>query len=110
MVVGVLFGLRKGPLRRGAVRGLGSMAFSSALVNVVLKRSFNRVRPELGLRPAERLLRRVHVTPSFPSGHSASAGAFVTGVAMESPLAGVALAPVALGVGYSRVHLSLIHI
>ena len=44
---------------------------------------------------------------SFPSGHSASAAAFVTGVAMESPLAGAALAPVALGVGYSRVHVGV---
>ena len=58
MVIGALLSLRKGPLRRGAVRGLGSMAFSSALVNVVLKRFFNRVRPDLGARPAERLLRR----------------------------------------------------
>jgi hypothetical protein len=47
-VVAVLLGIRKGPLRRGAVRGAGSLAASSALVNVVLKRFFNRVRPELG--------------------------------------------------------------
>jgi undecaprenyl-diphosphatase len=107
MVIGVLLGLKKGHLRRGAVRGLGSMAFSSALVNVVLKRFFNRVRPDLGNRPADRLLRRTHVTPSFPSGHSSSAAAFVTGMAMESPLAGAALAPVALGVGYSRVHVGV---
>ena len=107
MVIGVLFGLRKGPLRRGAVRGLGSLAVSSALVNAVLKRFFNRVRPELVSSDPNRLLRRIHVTPSFPSGHSASAGAFVTGVAMESPLAGVALAPVALSVGYSRVHVGV---
>src|SRR6185503_4355245 len=44
---------------------------------------------------------------SFPSGHSSSAAAFVTGVAMESPLAGAALAPLALGVGYSRVHVGV---
>jgi diacylglycerol kinase family enzyme/membrane-associated phospholipid phosphatase len=107
MVVGLLLGLRKGPQRRGAVRGLGSMAVSSALVNVVLKRFFNRVRPEIGELPAGRRLRRSHVSPSFPSGHSSSAAAFVTGVAMESPLAGAALAPVALGVGYSRVHVGV---
>ena len=107
IVVGVLLGLRKGPLRRGAVRGLGSMAFSSAFVNAVLKRFFNRMRPELGGLHPDRLLRRIHVTPSFPSGHSSSAAAFVTGVAMESPLAGAALAPVAVGVGYSRVHVGV---
>jgi undecaprenyl-diphosphatase len=94
-------------MRRGAIRGAGSLAISSALVNVVLKRFFNRVRPDLRTHGPERLLRRTHVSPSFPSGHSASAGAFLTGVAMESPLAGAALAPVALGVGYSRVHVGV---
>ncbi len=106
-VVAALLAVRKGPLRRGAVRGAGSLAVSSALVNVVLKRFFNRVRPQIGELPVTRRLRRTHVTPSFPSGHSASAAAFVTGVAMESPLAGAALAPVALGVGYSRVHVGV---
>jgi diacylglycerol kinase family enzyme/membrane-associated phospholipid phosphatase len=107
MVLGVLLGLRKGALRRGAIRGLGSMAFSSALVNAVLKRFFRRVRPDLDGHHPDRLLRRLHVTPSFPSGHSASAAAFVTGVAMESPVAGAALAPLGLGVGYSRVHVGV---
>ncbi|MDP5183772.1 phosphatase PAP2 family protein [Blastococcus sp. BMG 814] len=41
---------------------------------------------------------------SFPSGHPGSAAAFVTGLALESPGAGAALAPLALGIGYSRVH------
>jgi diacylglycerol kinase family enzyme/membrane-associated phospholipid phosphatase len=107
IVIGVLLGIRKGPLRRGAIRGLGSMAFSSALVNVVLKRFFGRVRPDLANLQAHRRLRREPGSLSFPSGHSSSAAAFVTGVAMESPLAGAALAPVALGVGYSRVHVGV---
>jgi diacylglycerol kinase family enzyme/membrane-associated phospholipid phosphatase len=103
----VLLGIRKGPLRRGAIRGVGSMWVSSALVNVVLKRIFGRVRPDLANLRTERTLRRSPVTLSFPSGHSSSAAAFVAGVAMESPLAGAALAPVALGVGYSRVHVGV---
>lgn len=107
LVIGLLLSTRKGHLRRGAIRGLGSQAVSSLLVNAVLKRFFDRVRPELVLHPPERLLRRVHVTPSFPSGHASSAAAFVTGLAMESPVAGAALAPVALGVGYSRVHVGV---
>src|SRR4051795_3008309 len=107
LVLGVLLGVRKGPLRRGAVRGLGSLAFSSALVNVVLKRFFGRVRPDLENLQSHRRLRREPGSLSFPSGHSSSAAAFVTGVAMESPLAGVALAPVALAVGYSRVHVGV---
>jgi undecaprenyl-diphosphatase len=107
MALGALLAVRKGPLRRGAIRGLGSMAFSSLLVNVVLKRIFGRVRPDMANLRSERKLRRSPVTLSFPSGHSASAAAFVTGVAMESSLAGAGLAPVALGVGYSRVHVGV---
>jgi len=107
LVIATLLGARKGPLRRGAVRGIGSMWVSSALVNLVLKRIFGRVRPDLANLHAHRRLRRSPVTLSFPSGHSSSAGAFVTGVAMESPLAGAALAPLALGVGYSRVHVGV---
>ncbi len=107
MAIGVLLGLRKGQLRRGAVRGLGSMAFSSLVVNVVLKRLFGRIRPDMANLRSERSLRRSPVTLSFPSGHSSSAAAFATGLAMESPLAGAVVAPVALGVGYSRVHVGV---
>ncbi|NEK59066.1 phosphatase PAP2 family protein [Geodermatophilus sabuli] len=107
IVVGVVLGLRRGQWRRAAVRGLGSMAVSSALVNALLKRVFGRRRPDLGAHPVDRLLRRSLTTHSFPSGHSASAGAFVTGVALEAPLAGAGLAPLALGVGYSRVHVGV---
>jgi diacylglycerol kinase family enzyme/membrane-associated phospholipid phosphatase len=107
LAIAVLLGARGGALRRGAIRGVGSMWVSSAVVNVVLKRIFGRVRPDLANLRAERTLRRSPVTLSFPSGHSSSAAAFVAGVAMESPLAGAALAPVALGVGYSRVHVGV---
>ena len=107
LVLAALLGIRKGPLRRGAVRGIGSMWVSSALVNVVLKRIFGRVRPDLANLRADRKLRRSPVTLSFPSGHSSSAAAFVTGVAMECPPAAAALAPLALGVGYSRVHVGV---
>ena len=107
VVIGLLLGLRKGPLRRGAIRGVGSQAVSSLLVNAVLKRFFGRVRPDLENLQSHRRLRREPGSLSFPSGHSSSAAAFVTGVAMESPLAGAALAPVALGVGYSRVHVGV---
>ncbi len=107
LVVAVATGARPGRLRRGALRGVGSMAASSALVNVVLKPVFRRARPELGDLHPDRLLRRTHVTPSFPSGHAASAGAFVTGFALECPPAGPALVPLALGVAYSRVHVGV---
>jgi diacylglycerol kinase family enzyme/membrane-associated phospholipid phosphatase len=107
LAIAAVLGLRKGPLRRGAIRGAGSMAFSSLLVNVVLKRLFGRVRPDLENLQSHRRLRREPGSLSFPSGHSSSAAAFVTGLTMESPLAGAALAPVALGVGYSRVHVGV---
>ncbi len=107
LAIAVVLGARKGRLRRGAVRGVGSMAFSSALVNLLLKRVFGRVRPDLENLQTHRRLRREPGSLSFPSGHSSSAAAFVTGLAMESPLAGAALAPVALGVGYSRVHVGV---
>nr|WP_243850376.1 phosphatase PAP2 family protein [Modestobacter marinus] len=83
------------------------MAVTSALVNAVVKRLFRRVRPDLVTASTERALRRAPHTSSFPSGHSASAAAFATGVALESPAAGALIAPLALGVGYSRVHVGV---
>jgi diacylglycerol kinase family enzyme/membrane-associated phospholipid phosphatase len=107
LLIGGVLGLQRGPLRRAAVRGIGSLALSSALVNVVLKRVFGRVRPDLEGVQNSRALRRAPHTLSFPSGHSASAAAFAAGVALESPVAGALIAPVALGVGYSRVHVGV---
>lgn len=107
ITLGALLAIRKGPQRRGAIRGLGSLAVSSLLVNTLLKRAFGRVRPDLENLQSERRLRREPGSLSFPSGHSSSAAAFVTGLAMESPLTGVALAPLALGIGYSRVHVGV---
>jgi undecaprenyl-diphosphatase len=108
VAIAVLLGLKKGSLRRGAIRGLGSLSVSSVLVNLVLKRIFGRVRPDLeNLRTTDKRLRREPGTLSFPSGHSASAAAFAAGVAMENSLAGAALVPVAAAVGYSRVHVGV---
>ncbi|GAA4742133.1 hypothetical protein GCM10023328_24210 [Modestobacter marinus] len=106
-LIGAVFALRPGRPRRAAARGLGSMAVTSALVNAVVKRLFRRVRPDLVTASTERALRRAPHTSSFPSGHSASAAAFATGVALESPAAGALIAPLALGVGYSRVHVGV---
>ncbi|SDO84228.1 undecaprenyl-diphosphatase [Klenkia soli] len=105
--VGLVLGAKKGAPRRAAVRGVGSLLVSSALVNVVLKPLFGRVRPDAAAVTQGRALDRSLHTLSFPSGHSASAAAFATGVALESPLAGALVAPVALGVGYSRVHVGV---
>src|SRR5215218_6438304 len=105
--IAALLGLRRGSLRRAAVRGVASQAVSSALSNVVLKQVFGRVRPDMANLQAHRRLRREPGTLSFPSGHSSSAAAFATGVAVEAPGAGLLLAPLALVVGYSRVHVGV---
>jgi undecaprenyl-diphosphatase len=105
--VAALLSLFGGRWRRAALRGVASQGASSALTNAVLKQLFGRVRPDMANLQSHRKLPRELGTLSFPSGHSSSAGAFVTGVAVEAPAAGLVLAPVALGVGYSRVHVGV---
>lgn len=90
--------------RRVAARALGSLLVASALTNVIAKRVFGGDRPLLADVPIGRHLPKPPITPSFPSGHSASAAAFATGIAIESPRLGAAVAPAALGVAYSRLH------
>ncbi|MER7765760.1 phosphatase PAP2 family protein [Kitasatospora sp. NPDC096140] len=90
--------------RRAALRGLGALALASATANTVAKHATRRPRPLLDSVPHARRLLRQPVTTSFPSGHSASAAAFATGVAIESPLLGAAVAPLAAAVAFSRVH------
>ncbi|MYS20133.1 undecaprenyl-diphosphatase [Streptomyces sp. DvalAA-14] len=90
--------------RRAAARGLGSMALASLTANTVGKGAVRRTRPILDAVPVIRQLHRQPVTSSFPSGHSASAAAFVAGAAMESSAWGTALAPVAASVAFSRIY------
>lgn len=102
--VGALLAARKGPARRGALRGVAAIAGASTVANLLAKPLFPRRRPAADLVPVHRRLRRHPSSSSFPSGHAASAAAFTTAVAMESPRAGLLVAPLALGVAYSRVH------
>jgi YegS/Rv2252/BmrU family lipid kinase len=90
--------------RRAALRGLVSIALTSTLVNLPLKYLARRNRPPMrrGDRP---LPVSLPGSFSFPSGHSASAFAFATGVALEQPRLFVPILPLAVGVAYSRVHL-----
>lgn len=90
--------------RPAAARGVGSLLVASGLTNLIAKRVFGGDRPLLSDVPIGRRLPKPPITPSFPSGHSASAAAFAAGVAAERPRVGAVLAPVALGVGYSRMH------
>ena len=90
--------------RRAAVRGLASLGVASAVANVPAKLAARRSRPQLHPVPLPRHLFRQPTTSSFPSGHSASAAAFATGVAMESPLLIGPVGLLAAGVAYGRVH------
>ena len=90
--------------RRAAARGLASLSLASLTINTLGKRSVRRPRPVLDPVPLVRQLKRQPITTSFPSGHSASAAAFATGVALESPAWGAAVAPVAWSVALSRVY------
>ncbi|BBX24683.1 putative phosphoesterase, PA-phosphatase related protein [Mycolicibacter terrae] len=89
--------------QRAAARGVVSLAVTSLVTNQLVKRIRPRARPDIMLVP---LLRRAHRLPlsnSLPSGHSASAAAFATGVGLESPLLGLPVAGLAGLVGLSRV-------
>ncbi|WP_217212499.1 bifunctional phosphatase PAP2/diacylglycerol kinase family protein [Streptomyces sp. AC550_RSS872] len=90
--------------RRAAARGLASLSLASLTINTVGKRSVRRPRPVLDPVPLGRQLKRQPITTSFPSGHAASAAAFATGVALESPAWGLAVAPIAWSVALSRVY------
>jgi membrane-associated phospholipid phosphatase len=75
------------------------------VVNLVVKPLGGRRRPDPVARevPAARQVRMPRST-SFPSGHSASAFAFATGVGRVLPREAVALRGLAALVAYSRVH------
>lgn len=90
--------------RRAALRGLGGLALASAVTNGPGKWISDRPRPAPDLVTLGRRLLRAPRTSSFPSGHSASAAAFATGVALEQPLVAVPVGLLAAGVAASRVH------
>jgi membrane-associated phospholipid phosphatase len=97
------FGGERG--RRAAENGLASIGLTSAVVNLALKRLANRHRPDRSALdvPVTRQVAMPRST-SWPSGHSASAFAFATGVAGAWPLMGIPLSVVASLVADSRVH------
>jgi diacylglycerol kinase family enzyme/membrane-associated phospholipid phosphatase len=90
--------------RRAAVRGIASLGLASLLANGPAKVAARRERPHLHPVPLPRQLLRQPSSSSFPSGHSASAAAFATGVALEAPLIGTPVGVLAAGVAYGRVH------
>lgn len=91
--------------RRAVVRGLLSVAVTSAVMNIAVKPLARRRRPD---RPAAEVPEARHVemptSHSFPSGHSAAAFAFAAGTGRTLPWAEPPLNILATLVGYSRVH------
>jgi membrane-associated phospholipid phosphatase len=91
--------------RRAASEGLASLGVTAAIVNLALKPLGRRRRPN---RIAEQVPvareARMPISPAFPSGHSAAAFAFATGVGRALPLASIPLHGLAALVAYSRVH------
>ncbi len=90
-------------MRRGAARGVVTLAVTSLLTNQVAKRVWKRPRPNFTPVPLIRRSHRMPTSNSLPSGHSASAAAFAVGVGLESAPLGLGLALLAGLVGLSRV-------
>jgi membrane-associated phospholipid phosphatase len=98
-----LFGGSSG--RRAATRGLTAVALASLTVNVLAKSLYRRRRPvrdEESLADARFV--RMPESPSFPSGHSASAFAFAVASSSAMPALAAPLRLLAASVAYSRVH------
>ncbi len=98
-----LFGGANG--RRAALRGLAALGGAAAIANAVAKPLSLRARPRrqtLSESPQRHVA--MPSSTSFPSGHTASAFAFASGVGGVSPTLGVPLRVAAAAVGYSRVH------
>lgn len=91
--------------RQAALSGLASVAATAAVVNLVVKPIGRRARPDraAGEVPLDRHV-RMPASRSFPSGHTAAAVAFASGVGRVLPLAALPLHALAALVGYSRVH------
>jgi undecaprenyl-diphosphatase len=101
-ILALAFGARG---RRAAASGLVSLGATAAVVNSVVKLAGRRRRPDRAAAEVP-LARQVPMpsSPSFPSGHTAAAVAFATGVGRVMPLAALPLHVLAAAVGYSRVH------
>jgi diacylglycerol kinase family enzyme/membrane-associated phospholipid phosphatase len=103
VIAALLTAFGRPSVRRGATRGVLSLAATSLFTNQVAKRVWRRPRPSGHTVPLARRSRRLPTSSSLPSGHSASAAAFAVGVGLENPPLGFGLALLAGLVGLSRV-------
>lgn len=91
--------------RTAAASGLAGIGIAATLVNGPLKFAWRRDRPPITVPgPRGAPLLPLPRTFSFPSGHSASAAAFATGVGVAMPPLAPVVGPMAATVAYSRVH------
>lgn len=97
------FGGRLG--RRTAVTALAAVAVDSLVVSLVLKLLGGRSRPDRdGARVSRSRQVPMPTSPSFPSGHAASAFAFVAAVSRTMPRVAGPVRALAYLVSYSRIH------
>jgi membrane-associated phospholipid phosphatase len=102
LAIAGLLGLLGGPRGRAAAwRGLVALVVAGIATNGPAKLLTRRRRPAGFGRPA---LIRMPRSTSFPSGHAAAAFGFATAASAELPELAPVLVPLALAVGYSRVH------
>jgi undecaprenyl-diphosphatase len=103
----VALSVSSGRRRRAALRGMAALGLASAVANGPAKLLFRRGRPDPDGVPLPRRLRRDLTTFSFPSGHSASAAAFATAVAMDAPGVAIPIGVLAGAVAFSRVYVGV---
>jgi membrane-associated phospholipid phosphatase len=91
--------------RRAAVRGTVAIGVTSVLVNLAIKSTWARQRPDRTAAgvPRHREV-RMPASTSFPSGHAAAGFAFAAAVGRDQPWLGLAMRFLAAAVAYSRVH------
>ena len=91
--------------RRAAAEAVASIGLASAVSNLALKSVTRRHRPDAGhgqVLPSRQVRRPT--SPSFPSGHAASAFAFASTTGEDVPVTWVPLHVAASLVAYARVH------
>lgn len=103
-IAAAMYATGKPSLKAGAVRGVATVAATSLIANQLAKRLVRKDRPGWDSVPLKRRLSKYPQSNSWPSGHSASAAAFVSAVGVSNKAAGAALAPLAGLVGLSRIY------
>jgi membrane-associated phospholipid phosphatase len=106
LVSAAMAATRRPAVIRSAAHGLGTIAATSVIANQGLKRAIVRRRPPRSLVPGVRRA-PAKSSSSFPSGHTASAVAFLVVVGRRHPRLALPLAALATTVGLSRVSTGL---